>query len=238
MFIDSFNIINKEKYEKLEEFIICPICNGILSDPYKCINCQNNFCKICIDKWLQNNKNCPFRCIECLLEPNKLLEKILSEILIFKCSKGCGENITYSKLFEHNTKNCINREKIDYKEEFELLVVKLENAKVEREDMLDEREEVKEKIEEVKEEISIIQQKINDINKKINNRKIENKKLIDSIIIENKLKEYCEKNKNQIEELKQELKNIKDNKKKMKSNLRDLKKKNPKKFIEEIYDFE
>ena len=236
MFIDSFNIINKEKYDKLEEFIICPICNGIISEPYKCINCQNNFCKICIGKWLENNNNCPFRCVECLLEPNKLFENILSEILIFKCNKGCSEKIPYSKLFEHYKNECINRKKIDYKERFELLVVELENKKVEIEDMLDEKEEVKAKIEEDKEEIQILKQKIKNINQKIYEYKKVKKININSIIQKNQIEEYIEKNKNKIEELKQEIKNIKNDEKEMNNRLRILKKKKPKKYVEELYD--
>ena len=193
MFIDSLDIINKEKYEKLDEFIICPICQGTISNPYKCINCQNNFCKICIEKCLKNNSKCPFRCEKCIIEPNQFLEKILCEILRFKCKKGCDKIIPYSNLIDHYKNDCVNRKIKDYKVEFQLISYKLEKLKIEREDMLDEKEEVKDKIEEINEEIKIIKSQIDDITKKIHKNIKVNQVFFESIVRNNKIDDYLEK---------------------------------------------
>ena len=51
MFLDNNLLVNKDKLKGIEEDITCPICQGILNDPYFCNKCQNNFCNNCITKY-------------------------------------------------------------------------------------------------------------------------------------------------------------------------------------------
>ena len=57
MYLDNSLLVNKKKLEGIEKDITCPICQGIINDPYFCIKCQNNFCCKCIKQWEQNNKS-------------------------------------------------------------------------------------------------------------------------------------------------------------------------------------
>lgn len=50
MYLDSSLLVNKQKLEGIEKDITCPICQGIINDPYFCNKCQNNFCNKCISK--------------------------------------------------------------------------------------------------------------------------------------------------------------------------------------------
>ena len=229
MFISSFNIENNEKYEKLEPYIICPICDGVISDPLKCINCQKSFCKICINEWKKNHLICPFRCSECILEPNEILKKILCEILVFKCEKGCGALIPYSKLYEHFNDICPNREKKDLKEEFENIATEFEKLKVQKENMLDEKNEVIEKISELQIENSKLKIELNKVKQKYHFDVI-----YENLIKKQKVNEYWERKEKEIEDLKNQLKQIifeRNEKKKL------IKKKNFSKKIVSSYEF-
>ena len=56
-YIDIDNIIKKGKID----YLICPIRFFILKDPVSCSKRKNShtFCRECIDKYLQENNNCP-----------------------------------------------------------------------------------------------------------------------------------------------------------------------------------
>ena len=121
MFIDSQLLINKNKFKGIEKFILCPICEGIVNIPYECLECQNNFCKNCIEKWKLKNNNCPFRCKELNLIHNRFLENILSELLKFKCDKEFDEINNYKDIDKHYNGKCKNIVNYYYKEKFEEL---------------------------------------------------------------------------------------------------------------------
>jgi hypothetical protein len=50
MNLDNSLLVNQKKLEGIEKDITCPICQGIINDPYFCNKCQNNFCRKCIKK--------------------------------------------------------------------------------------------------------------------------------------------------------------------------------------------
>ena len=63
--INTNTIIEDEIYTAFKDSVICPICKSILVEPQLCLKCQNNFCKKCIDKWSENNNECPNKCQKC-----------------------------------------------------------------------------------------------------------------------------------------------------------------------------
>ena len=72
--------INGLKLKELE----CPICLDIFKNPL-IDNCGHTFCKKCIEKFLLNDKNCPFsKNLIKNLFPNLILKNL---IFIFKESK-------------------------------------------------------------------------------------------------------------------------------------------------------
>ena len=102
---DIDNLINKENIEDL----ICPICFYILKDPISCSKKNNShtFCKECIDKYLQENNNCPTCKLNFEYNKNK---KIIDELnkLSFNCAhknEGCNVILSYSEYLSH-FKNC------------------------------------------------------------------------------------------------------------------------------------
>ena len=156
MYLDSSLLINQQKLEGIEKDITCPICQGIINDPYFCNNCQNNFCKNCINKWQLNNPKCPFRCINPEYINNRFLNKILNELIKFKCPKNCDEIISYKDVNTHY-EYCKNE---DFKEKYyenatqvEILKVQIENYK----DIENELDEVKERNNELENELEEIE---------------------------------------------------------------------------------
>ena len=137
MFIDSQLLINKNKFKGIEKYILCPICEGIVNIPYECLECQNNFCKNCIEKWKLKNNNCPFRCKELNLIHNRFLENILSELLKFKCDKECDEIINYKDIDKHYNGLCKNIVNYDYKEKFEELSLEFTKLTLKCEDLIE-----------------------------------------------------------------------------------------------------
>lgn len=169
MFLDNNLLVNKDKLKGIEEDITCPICQGILNDPYFCNKCQNNFCNNCITKYKKNNFICPFRCQDPQYISNRFLKKIFNELLKFKCPKGCDEIIPYKDVETHNEK-CL---KEDFKEKYlesatqiEILKVQIENYKdIENElDNIKERNnELEYQIDELREQKDAIEEEIEQI---------------------------------------------------------------------------
>ena len=86
-----------------EEFN-CPICLGILQDPYLTACCGNHFCEACIDNVKNNNDKCPL----CQAKPlngvvNKHFKRKLNELKVYCTHKreGCKWKGDYGKLNQH-----------------------------------------------------------------------------------------------------------------------------------------
>ena len=61
-YINEKNVVNQDFYNEIKDSIICPICKDLMINPMMCMNCQNCFCKKCIQNWASINKRCPNRC--------------------------------------------------------------------------------------------------------------------------------------------------------------------------------
>lgn len=177
MFLDSSLLVNQNKFEGIEKDITCSICQGILNVPFFCDKCQNNFCKICIEKYKKTNIKCPFRCDNPEYIYNRFLNKILSELLKIKCEKGCDEIISYKDVNNHNL-NCV---KEDFKEKYydmatqvEILKVQVENyndIKNELEDVKERNNELENQLEEIKESKENLENEMDEVRE--NKRELE-----------------------------------------------------------------
>ena len=98
-YINDETIIKNEVYLAFQDSITCPICQNILISPYMCMNCQNVYCKKCIDDWSKRDNKCPNRCenpnYRKSIEKNNALSK-----LKFKCKK-CEMELLYDQVQSH-----------------------------------------------------------------------------------------------------------------------------------------
>ena len=225
MYLDSSLLVNQKKLETIEKDITCPICQAIINDPFFCDKCQNNFCSKCIKTWEQKNQNCPFRCNNPKYTSNLFLNKIFSELLKFKCQKGCDEVISYKDINAHY-ENC---QKEDFKSKYyesqtqvEILKVQIENYNdiqneldeaqeriEELENELEQAQERKEKLEneleEIKDEKSFLEYKVNELKKRINDLGIELEyKQKENNDLKNRIKDIQKNNEDLINELEKE----------------------------------
>ena len=100
--LNEDNLIKDEFYQAFKESIICPICNEILLEPMMCMNCQNVFCKDCIETWKKKDNKCPFRCENPIYKMSNEKNSILFN-LKFEC-ENCGEIFNYQNILNHS--NC------------------------------------------------------------------------------------------------------------------------------------
>ena len=165
MYLETSLLVDQKKFEGIEKNITCPICQGVINDPFFCDKCQNNFCKKCIKKWKDNNPKCPFRCISPEYIQNKFLIRIFSELLKFRCQKGCDKIISYNDMNTHY-ENC---EKENFKEKYyesatqvEILKVQVENLndiQSELNDTKNDLEQAQERIEELEGELEEVKER-------------------------------------------------------------------------------
>ena len=98
-YINDDTIIKNDLYLTFQESVVCPICSNILINPHMCMNCQNVYCKKCIDDWSKKDNKCPNRCenpnYKKSLEKNNILSK-----LKFECKK-CKKEILYDDMKKH-----------------------------------------------------------------------------------------------------------------------------------------
>ena len=152
--INDKTIIKNDIYNVFKDSITCPLCLNILINPVMCLNCQNTYCKKCIDNLSQKSQNCPNRCIN----PNyqKCISKndILSKFK-FEC-KGCGNSIQYNNIRKHYNECC--PDKIPAEGEN-----KTENN-IEKEETENKNAQKKSKFQKISnEEIEILKKKGNDV---------------------------------------------------------------------------
>ena len=255
MFIDSQLLINKNKFKGIEKFILCPICEGIVNIPYECLECQNNFCKNCIEKWKLKNNNCPFRCKELNLIHNRFLENILSELLKFKCDKECDEIINYKDIDKHYNGECKNIVNYDYKEKFEDLSLEFTKLSLKCEDLIEknkdliikandaisEKNNILERFESMKNQKILYKKELDKLNKLNKEIKIKDKKEYN---LEKEKYEFLKKENihynSKIEQLNDTIKKINQENLELKSKIKELKKKNEKlkEIINNEYDEE
>ena len=103
-YINESNIIKDEIYNTFESLITCNICLDIIIEPTMCMNCQNVYCKKCIQKWSKVNNNCPNRCQNPDYQKCLSIGELLSK-LNFNCKK-CKNIINYNEMEKHHLSKC------------------------------------------------------------------------------------------------------------------------------------
>ena len=76
-----------------------------------CMNCQNVYCKTCIDDWKKKSIKCPNRCENPNYNKSLSTSEMLSK-LKFICNK-CDNVINYDDMKIHSLKDCSKEKKIE-----------------------------------------------------------------------------------------------------------------------------
>ena len=214
MYLDSSLLVNPKKYEGIINDITCPICQGIINSPFFCNKCQNNFCYKCINKWKGDNLKCPFRCISPEYIQNKFLNRILSELVKFKCEKGCEEIISYNDTSTH-FENC---KKEDYKEKYYECATKIEILKVQMEDYND----LNNELQETKNELEGVKERNNELENELEEIKEEKENLNNDL---EEVKENSYNLRNELNEVYDEKQELEENAKKLNDRIIELEEK-------------
>ncbi|MCQ2817922.1 MAG: hypothetical protein MJ252_11715 [archaeon] len=98
-------VINQDYLKQFESFCICQICEGVIYDGLSCSECDNTWCRACIEPWLKKSNECPYRDKNPTLKKDRKGRAIL-EKLKFKCRNNCGIQINYSDLENHYKNSC------------------------------------------------------------------------------------------------------------------------------------
>jgi len=96
-------IIEDNLFLALKDLLICPLCSKILKEPYMCSECQNAYCKKCLENY-SNLKRCPndnknTKFTHCI-QKNDLLSK-----LKYRC-KNCLKEVAQTDIQSHLKSNC------------------------------------------------------------------------------------------------------------------------------------
>lgn len=110
-----------EPNEKIDESLICGICQEVPFRPEECATCQNIFCSECISKWLEKKTKCPFDCPPPYqgTKPHKLIRQALGS-LKYRCinqENGCEEIICLDSLAKHEGKCAFAKIKCPFSQE-------------------------------------------------------------------------------------------------------------------------
>ena len=103
-YFNDYTIIKDNIYTVFKDLIECPLCLGVFVDPVMCTNCQNVYCKKCIDDWTKKSKQCPNRCINPNYQKSLVKNELLSKIK-YKCNE-CGKTLNYGSVKNHKDVCC------------------------------------------------------------------------------------------------------------------------------------
>jgi hypothetical protein len=113
-YINEGTIIKNDTFKSCKELIICQICKCIMLEPVICVDCQNYYCKKCIEDWKKKSDKCPNRCentiYQNIIEKNRIIAKFK-----FKCIKGCDAEIPFDEIKTHYASNCLENKKKESK---------------------------------------------------------------------------------------------------------------------------
>lgn len=93
------NIINKENIDNIEKYK-CPFCEKLLCNPYKCCNCNKNYCLACIKLEGEENKYKKCTCGEDKYEINGELNEDLVKNIKINCDV-CKTELNYELAINH-----------------------------------------------------------------------------------------------------------------------------------------
>ena len=103
-FMNEQTVLKDDVYNTIKDSLICPICKDLIISPMMCMNCQNSFCKKCIEKWTIRDKKCPNRCQYPNYRKSLTISQLLSKIKIV-CIK-CNSTIEYDEMIKHIYSKC------------------------------------------------------------------------------------------------------------------------------------
>ena len=94
--------------EKIDESLLCGICQEVPFHPEECVTCQNMFCSECITAWIEKKAKCPYSCPPPYQSsrPHKLIRQALSA-LKYTCKNkenGCEEVLAMESIEKHEGK--------------------------------------------------------------------------------------------------------------------------------------
>ena len=81
-FINEQTVLKDDVYNAIKDSLICPICKDLIITPMMCMNCQNTFCKKCIEEWAIRDKKCPNRCHYPNYKKSLTISQLLSKMKI------------------------------------------------------------------------------------------------------------------------------------------------------------
>ena len=90
--------------ESIQE-LICPLCKDLVREPLSCQNCEQNYCKQCLDQKFQESDTFTCTCEETFIsrKPSKFLFKTLEKIQM-RCpfeGEGCNLTLEYATAYSH-----------------------------------------------------------------------------------------------------------------------------------------
>lgn len=103
-YIKEDYISNKESYELIKQSVICYICREIMVKPVMCMNCQNVFCRRCIEHWNNLKNYCPYKCPNPEYKKCVLVGNLLSSLEII--CKDCESVIKFDNMERHVLSKC------------------------------------------------------------------------------------------------------------------------------------
>ena len=96
-----------ENQRNMSKETVCSICLDIVYDPVMCGNCENLFCRHCINIQLEKSCKCPNKCIFEEKPINRVLKNLLNKFELYCVYKenGCKAIVLYSD-YENHCKKC------------------------------------------------------------------------------------------------------------------------------------
>ena len=109
-YLKEENIVKDDVFKAVKKDIICPICFELMIVPMICVECMTLYCQKCIEQWKKKGGGCPYRCK--VFDFRKIPEnkrKISS--IKFRCIKGCGAEIPFNEIENHDKLECFKKKK-------------------------------------------------------------------------------------------------------------------------------
>ena len=112
-YININTLVDNEVSKAFRSLVICPLCKNIYIKPIMCNKCQQVYCQKCIDKWSDENRECPNNCEDPTYQNCIFKNEILSK-LKFICV-GCEQEIYYDEGKNHHKECCPDKTSEDMK---------------------------------------------------------------------------------------------------------------------------
>ena len=102
-------VVEDTLYISLKDLITCPLCSKIFKEPYMCNECQQVYCKKCLQQD-SKLKICPKEKKRSTFSLSKNKNELVSQIK-YRC-KNCLEEVIQSDIKAHLKKSCEHNEVI------------------------------------------------------------------------------------------------------------------------------